>query len=291
MQIGIFYALGAHLCWSLFSIYFKAIQDIPSFEVLLHRMVWSLFFVTGLLAYQRRGKWLLPALKSPKVVLTFCASAIFLSINWFMYIWAVHADRVVDASLGYFINPLVNVLLGVLVLHERLRLLQWASILLAGLGVLWFTWQLGQLPWISLTLAFSFGLYGLIRKTAPLGALEGLGMETLLLFPLAASLLGWQIISGHSGFGGAAPGTQGLLLLAGPITSIPLLLFAAGARRLPLSLLGLLQYINPTIQLLLGVFLWHEPFSQTRLIGFSLIWIALLLYTLEGFMVSKYKKG
>ena len=291
MQIGIFYALGAHLCWSLFSIYFKAIQDIPSFEVLLHRMVWSLFFVTGLLVFQRRGTWLLPALKSPRIILTFCASAIFLSINWFIYIWAVHAERVVDASLGYFINPLVNVLLGVLVLNERLRRLQWASILLAGLGVLWFAWQLGQVPWISLTLASSFALYGLIRKTAPLGALEGLCMETLLLFPFAASLLGWQIVSGQSGFGSATPGTQGLLLLAGPITSIPLLLFAAGARRLPLSLLGLLQYINPTIQLLLGIFLWHEPFNQARLVGFALIWIALLLYTLEGFMVSTYKKG
>lgn len=291
MHTGIFYALGAHLCWSLFSIYFKILEDIPSLEVLLHRMVWSLVFLAGVLVYQRRGKWLIPALASPKTVLAFTASAILLSLNWFIYIWAVHAGRVVDASLGYFINPLVNILLGVLFLRERLRPAQWAAILLAACGVAWFTLQLGQLPWISLALAFCFGAYGLIRKTAMLGALEGLTMETLLLFPFSVSALVWLMITGQSSFVATTPGIQTLLLLAGPITSIPLLLFAAAARRLPLSLLGLLQYINPTIQLLLGVLLWHEPFNQARFIGFALIWIALLLYTAEGLIVSKLKKA
>lgn len=291
MHSGIFYALGAHLCWSLFSIYFKLLEDIAPLEVLLHRMVWSLLFLSGILVFLRRKDWLRPTLKSPRTLLVFGASACLLAINWFIYIWAVQAGRVVDASLGYFINPLVNVLLGVFFLHERLRPTQWASISLAASGVLWLAFQMGQIPWISLILAFSFAAYGLIRKTAHLGALEGLATETLLLFPFAASALLWLAGTGQSDFVGATSGIQILLLLAGPITSIPLLLFAAGARRLPLSTLGLLQYINPTIQLLLGIWLWHEPFSQVRFIGFALIWAALLLYTIEGFVVSKLKKA
>ncbi len=291
MNVGIFYAFGAHLCWSFFSIYFKLLGEIPSFEVLLHRMVWSLFFIIGVLVYLRRKAWILPTLKSPKTILTFAASATLLSINWFTYIWAVQSGRVVDASLGYFINPLVNVLLGVVFLHERLRPSQWIAISLAAGGVLWLTLQQGQPPWVSLVLAFSFATYGLIRKTAPLGALEGLATETLLLFPFAVSAMIWLIAKGHSGFLHATPGIQFLLLLAGPITSIPLLLFAAGARRISMTTLGLMQYVNPTIVLLLGVLLWHEPFSHNRLIGFVLIWTALALYSIEALFFEKFKKA
>lgn len=291
MNVGIFYALGAHLCWSFFSVYFKLLDEIPSFEVLLHRMVWSLFFIAMLLLILRRKSGLLPVRQSPQIVLKFAASAALLAINWFTYIWAVQSGRVIDASLGYFINPLVNVLLGVMFLHERLRPMQWIAIGLAGCGVLWLTIQQGQLPWVSLILAFSFGTYGLLRKTAPLGALEGLAMETLLLFPFAAVAMLWLIGKGESGFLHATPGIQFLLLLAGPITSIPLLMFAAGARRLSMTTLGLMQYINPTIVLLLGVWLWHEPFSQTRLAGFALIWTALLLYSAESLLFEKLKKA
>lgn len=291
MHSGIFYALGANLCWSLFSIYFKALESIAPLEILLHRMVWSLLFIAGLLVVIGRRDWLRPALKSRRNLSTFVCSAALLAINWFLYIWAVNVGRVVDASLGYFINPLVNVLLGVLFLHECLRPGQWIAIAIAMAGVLWFTLKLGELPWISLMLAFSFGAYGLIRKTASLGAIEGLAMETLLLFPLAATALLWLISQGQSGFVEASPGIRTLLVLAGPVTSIPLLLFAAGARRLTLTQLGLLQYINPTIQLMLGVWLWHEPFSPARLAGFALIWSALLIYTIEGFVVSKLKKA
>lgn len=291
MHAGILYTLGANLCWSLFSIYFKALESIAPLEILLHRMVWSLLFVAGLLVLAGRHKGWLEMLKSRRHLSTFVFSAGLLAINWFIYIWAVNGGMVVDASLGYFINPLVNVLLGVLFLHERLRPGQWFAIAIAAAGVLWFTLQMGQLPWVSLILALSFGAYGLIRKTAPLGALEGLAMETLLLFPLAAAALLWLISQGQSGFVDTTPGIRILLLLAGPVTSIPLLLFAAGARRLTLTQLGLLQYINPTIQLMLGVWLWHEPFSPARLAGFALIWSALLIYTIEGFVVSKLKKA
>lgn len=291
MHPGILYALGAHLFWSLFSIYFKILDSIPAHEVLLHRMVWSLVFLAVVLTIQRNWGWLTPALKNRKTLFTFAVSATLLSMNWFFYIWAVQAGKVVDASLGYFINPLVNVLLGVFFLRERLRPGQWLAIALAACGVLWFTVQLGQLPWVSLALAFSFGGYGLLRKTAPLGALEGLTLETLLLFPFSACALLYLMASGHSGFIPASPEIQSLLLAAGPITSVPLLFFAAAARRLPLSLMGMLQYINPTIQLLLGVVLWHEPFGQTRLVGFVFIWIALLLYTAEGVIVNKLKKS
>lgn len=291
MNIGIFYALGAHLCWSFFSIYFKLLAEIPSFEVLLHRMVWSLFFICAILFFLRRKEWLLPTLKSPRILLTFSASAALLAINWFTYIWAVQSGRVIDASLGYFINPLVNVLLGVMFLKEKLRPVQWSAITLAAAGVLWLTLQQGQLPWVSLILAFSFATYGLIRKTAPLGALEGLATETLLLFPFAASAMLWLMFHEQSGFLQSSPGIQFLLLLAGPITSIPLLMFAAGARRLSMTTLGLMQYINPTIVLLLGVLMWHEPFSQTRLAGFALIWAALLLYSAESLFFEKLKKA
>ncbi|KAF7598683.1 MAG: protein RarD [Candidatus Dactylopiibacterium carminicum] len=291
MQTGILYALAAHLCWSLFSIYFKALESVPPLEVLLHRMVWSLVFLAGVLTVQRNWGWLLPALRRRKLVAGFAASAVLLALNWFIYIWAVKAGRVVDASLGYFINPLVNVLFGVLFLRERLRVAQWFAIVLAASGVAWFAFRMGELPWISLALAFTFGGYGLLRKTASLGALEGLTLETLLLFPFSAGALLWFIGHGQSSFVVATPGIQALLLAAGPLTSIPLLMFAAGARRLPLSLLGLLQYINPTIQLLLGVWLWHEPFDNARLIGFALIWAALLFYTLESLFVSKLRRS
>ncbi|MCY1220046.1 Protein RarD [compost metagenome] len=200
------------------------------------------------------------------------------------------ANRVVDASLGYFINPLFSVLLGVVFLHERLRLVQWLSIAVAAAGVAWLTVAAGQLPWIALGLAASFGGYGLLRKTGALGALEGLSLETLLLFPLAAAALAWLFATGQDSFTHAAPGTQWLLLLAGPVTAVPLLFFAAGARRIPLSLLGLLQYTGPTLQLLLGVWLWNEPFPVQKQVGYALIWLSLALYAAEGLWMNTRQK-
>jgi len=282
MNTGILYAASAYALWGVFPLYFKSLQEIPPMEILLHRMVWSLVFVAIVLAVRKQWAWLGAVMRQPKVLAGFAASAVLLSSNWFIYIWAVNNGHVVESSLGYFINPLFNVLLGMLILRERLRPLQWAAVGIAALGVAWLTWHGGNLPWIALLLATTFALYGLLRKTAALGALEGLALETLLLFPLAFGYLMMLSSQGQNHFTAASGSTQLLLAAAGPITAIPLLLFATGARRIPLSLLGLLQYIGPTLQLLLGVWLYHEPFDGARLAGFALIWSALAVYTAEG---------
>lgn len=284
MQLGILYAASAYFLWGLFPLYFKQLQSVGALEIVLHRILWSAVFLLLVLAVRHQWTWLRALWHQPRVILRFFGSSLALSLNWWVYIWAVNNGHVVDGSLGYFINPLVNVLLGYLVLKERLRRGQWGAIGLAALGVLWLTYDAAQLPWIGLILAFSFGTYGLMRKTASLGALEGLSLETLLLAPFALAYWGWLILHGQSGAVSAPLSTQGWLLLAGPVTAIPLLLFAAGARRIPLSLLGLLQYIGPTLQLLLGVYLYHEPLQGHKLWGYGLIWLALLAYSLEGLM-------
>ncbi|SPK74087.1 Protein RarD [Cupriavidus taiwanensis] len=290
MQLGILYALLAYLSWGLLPLYIKSLPGIAPMEILLHRMVWSLVFLGLILAWRRQWAWLGQVVRDRRLLLSFAASAALLCANWFLYIWAVSANRVVDASLGYFINPLFSVLLGVVFLHERLRRVQWLAIAVAAAGVAWLTVAAGQLPWIALGLAASFGGYGLLRKTGALGALEGLSLETLLLFPLAAAALGWLFATGQDSFTHAAPGTQWLLLLAGPVTAVPLLFFAAGARRIPLSLLGLLQYTGPTLQLLLGVWLWHEPFPAQKQVGYALIWLSLALYAAEGLWMNARQK-
>jgi len=282
MNPGMLYALCAYMAWGSFPIYFKSLHDIAPLEILLHRMVWALGFLLIVLAVRRQWAWLSTTLRQPKVLAGFTASALLLSTNWFVYIWAVNHDRIIDASLGYFMTPLVNVLLGFLVLGERLRRLQWAAVFVAALGVAWLTWENGHLPWIGLTLGLTFGTYGLLRKTAKLGALEGLSLETLLLFPLAVLALAVMAWNGSNSFIHAPATSQWLLVAAGPITAVPLLLFATAARRIPLSTLGLLQYITPTLQLLVGVWLYHEPFSAARLLGFAAIWIALALYSADG---------
>ena len=282
MRNGMLLAAGAYTCWGLLPLYLKLLKDIPALEIMLHRILWSLVFVLILLAVRRQWTWLREVLSKPRVVAGFAASALLLSINWFLYIWAVNHDRTIDASLGYFINPLVNVLLGYVVLRERLRPVQWTAVAMAGAGVAWLTWQAGTLPWIGLTLAVTFGTYGLLRKIAPLGALEGLSLETMLLFPFAAACLAWMTSQGANHYAEASTLTELLLLAAGPITAVPLLMFAAGARRIPLSVLGLLQYIGPSLQLLLAVTLFGEPFPPARMVGFFIIWGALALYSAEG---------
>ncbi|HUL67815.1 MAG TPA: EamA family transporter RarD [Burkholderiaceae bacterium] len=281
MKRGVWYAVGAYLLWGVFPIYIKWLQEVPPVEILAHRMVWSLAFVTVLLTIQHHWKWLQTVAARPAILGRFAATATVVSVNWGVYIWAITSNRVVDASLGYFINPLVNVLLGALVLRERLRPVQWVAVAIAALGVVWLTVLAGTLPWIGLTLAISFGMYGLLRKTASLGALEGLTLETALLFPLAFSYLLWLASNHQNTFIESSAAMRWLLVAAGPVTAVPLLLFAAGARRIPLSLLGLLQYIGPTIQLLLGVWLYHEPFSAAKAAGYALIWAALALYSAE----------
>lgn len=281
MRGGIVQASLAYVIWGLFPLYFRLLQGVVALEVLAHRVVWSLVFLVGVLTVRRQWAWLGPAVRQPRVLGLFLASSALIATNWYVYIWAIGHGRVVDASLGYFITPLVNVLTGWLVLKERLRPLQWAAVATAAAGVAWLTWAQGTLPWIALILAASFSTYGLLRKTATLGALEGLTLETLLLGPLALAGLGWAITQGQADFPGATLDLQGLLVLTGPLTAVPLLLFAAGARRIPLSLLGMLQYIGPTIQLALGVWLFHEPFAGARAQGFVIIWVACALFSLE----------
>jgi chloramphenicol-sensitive protein RarD len=283
MNPGTLYASLAFLSWGLFPLYFHAISGVPATQILMHRVLWSIGFLFIVLTVRRQWKWLPQLLARPRAVARFAASSLLLTVNWLLYIWAVNNGHVIESSLGYFINPLVNIMLGYLFLHERLRRGQWAAIALAAAGVAWLTWQSGTVPWISLVLAFSFGGYGLMRKTASLGALEGLSFETMLLFPFAIAYFAWLSLHGQNAFITTdSDTTRWLLAGLGPTTAIPLLLFAAGARRIPLSVLGLLQYMSPSIQFLLGVAMFHEPFNAARLTGFVMIWGALALYAAEG---------
>ena len=283
MNIGIAYAALAFFCWGLFPLYFHALAAVAPMEILAHRMLWSLLFLVIVLTLRRQWRWLGQLRRQPRVIAHFVASALLLTANWGIYIGAVNHGHVIDASLGYFITPLVNVLLGLLVLKERLRRAQWIAIAIAAGGVAWLTWQAGAPPWIALALGATFGSYGLLRKTASLAALEGLSFETIILFPLALGYVWWLSAHGQNTFVNTPhDSTRWLLAAAGPITAVPLLMFAAGARRIPLSVLGLLQYLAPTMQMLLGLWFFHESFTAQRMAGFAVIWGALALYVAEG---------
>ena len=287
MNPGIVYATLAFVMWGLFPLYFHRIAAVPALEVILHRSAWSMLFVLGLLAALGRFDWLRTLRSQPRQIGSFALSALLLSGNWLLYVYAVQSGQVVEASLGYFINPIVSVLLGVLVLHERLNRVQWTAVALAAAGVLWLTALGGRLPWIALLLAVSFGLYGLMRKTSSLGALEGLALETMLMAPLVVPLLGWWTLRGSGALARGDAALSSWLIIGGPMTALPLLLFAAGARRLPLATVGLIQYVSPTIQLALGVWVFHEPFDRAKLLGFAFIWAALALYSADGWRRSR----
>lgn len=289
MNKGIVYAAGAYILWGLLPLYWKALHDVPSTQIVAHRLVWSLVFVGLALTLRRNWGWLGKAIRQPRVLLTFALSGALLTVNWLVYIWGVNAGFIVETSLGYFINPLVNVLLGFLILKERLRPAQWAALGVALAGVLYLTFSYGAFPWIALTLAFSFGIYGLIRKTAALNSAEGLFVETAVFFLPALGFLLLQESRGVGALGHLDATTTLLLIGAGAATSIPLILFAAGARRITLTTLGLLQYVAPTLQFLIGVVIYHEPFGAGRLVGFGLIWLALVLYTAESLIVHRRK--
>jgi chloramphenicol-sensitive protein RarD len=268
--------------WGFFPIYFKLLQDVSAMEILGNRIVWSFAFLAIIITLLKDWTNLRSLALRPRILITYAVSACLLSVNWLIYIWGVNSGFIVETSLGYFINPLLNVLLGVVFLHEKLRPMQWVPIGLAALGVAYLTVNYGQLPWIALALAFSFGLYGLVKKIAPLGSLHSLTIETgILLIPAALYLLLFSSrLTGTSG--GYDPQTYILLAGTGVITSVPLLLFGAAARRIDLTLLGVLQYVAPTCQFLLGVLVYDEPFTQARLVGFSFIWAALILFWAEG---------
>lgn len=246
-----------------------------------HRVVWSFLLMAAIIFFRREMKSLLAAV-TWRIFGLYLIAGTLLAINWVTYVWAVNAGFVVEASLGYFINPLVSVLLGVIFLRERLRPVQWLLVILAAAGVTYLTISTGKLPWISLVLALSFGMYGLMKKLTPLGSLKGLTLETAAVFLPALTFLIVEQIRGVGAFVNAGLGTTLLLAATGIVTAVPLIFFSAGTRLVPLTTIGLLQYVTPTAQFFLGVFVFKEPFSSDRIVGFVIIWIALILFTLEN---------
>jgi chloramphenicol-sensitive protein RarD len=280
----------AFAIWGLFPIYFHPLRQISAFQVIAHRVVWSCLFVLVWTAMRGELPTLRATLINRSVVWRLAVSATLISISWVVYVWAIMNGHVVESSLGYFINPLVNVLLGVALLSERLTRAQWTAVALAATGVAYLTIVAGSLPWIALTLAFSFGIYGLIRKIVKVESLPGLATETLVLLPFAVVYLLWCESAGTGALGHAGPAIAALLIGSGPLTAVALFLFAYGARLLPYSTVGVLQYIAPTLQLACGVFAFHERFERARAIGFALIWAALLIYAGEGLWLSRKRQ-
>lgn len=280
---GAAFAAAAYGLWGVFPIYFKAVASVPAIEVLAHRIVWTVVVMAMLLS-ARRGWWLrvITVFGNRRLLATLSVSATTLALNWGVFVWAVADGRVLECSLGYFINPLVSVLLAVFVLRERLRAPQWLAIGLAAAGVVYLIVAVDAPPWVGLTLAVSFGVYGLLRKMAPVDAVSGLFIEAAVLLPLAAGYLIWLAIAGGGAFGIGDPRLDLLLIAAGPITALPLILFVAGAHRIRLVTLGLLQYIAPTGHFLLAVLVYDEAFTMTRFIAFACIWTALVVYTVDA---------
>ena len=286
---GLLFALSAYGFWGLVPLYFKAVRSVPPLEVLAHRVVWSVPLVAILIWFL--GSWndVRAAIRSRRTLATLALSATLIATNWFTFIFGVTHDRILETSLGYYINPLVNVLLGMVFLRERLTRLQTVSVLLAAAGTLYLAISFGAIPWISLVVAFTFGFYGFLRKTVRVASIEGLLIETSLLFPLALGFLLLLAVRGTGAFGTAGTRIDVLLVLAGAVTSIPLIWFASGARRLPYSVLGLCQYVAPSITFLLAVFYYGEPFTHPHAVAFGCIWTALAIFTLD--MWQRQRRG
>jgi chloramphenicol-sensitive protein RarD len=281
-SLGFWYGMGAYASWGVFPLYWKLVAKVPVFQVISHRILWSAVLLVAYVALRGQLGDLRASIARPGVLKAYAFASLLIAINWGVFIWAVGAGRVVEASLGYFINPLLSVLLAVFVLGETLRPAQWASVAMAATGVLYLAVAHGHVPWISLLLATSFALYGLAKKRAPLGSVHGLTLETGLLTVPAAAYLAWSELQGEAALFHGAATTDALLLGAGAVTIVPLLLFASAAQRIPLLWIGLLQYIAPTLQLGIGVLVFGEPFEHDRLVGFSLVWAALVLFAVEG---------
>jgi chloramphenicol-sensitive protein RarD len=278
-RTGTVAAVTAFVMWGLFPLYWKTLAAVPALEVVAHRTAWGLVSVAIWVTLRNRWADVRAVASRPRTILRLAGSAVLIGLNWLLYIWAVIHDHIVEASLGYFVNPLVNVLLGVLVLRERLDRARWLAVALAVVGVTILTLWHGRLPWIALALAVSFGLYGLARKTVSADAVVGLLWETALLTPAAAAYLFALGMAGSGAFGPSEPGASALLALAGAVTAVPLVLFTLGARALPLSTVGLLQYVSPSLQFLLAVLVFREPFTPAHAATFACIWAALAILT------------
>lgn len=287
MNKGTLYAIGAYVSWGLLPVYWKWLRQVPAPQLLGHRILWSFLALFAVICLSRKWHAFRVATLHPAIIRTYVFAAVLIAINWLTYVWAVNAGFILETSLGYFINPLLSVLMGVIFLGERLRPWQWAPIGLATAGVLYLTFAYGTVPWIALTLAFSFAFYALVKKRAPLGSLYGLTLETGILFLPALISLSYVELAGKGAFLHSGALVELLLIGAGLMTTFPLLLFAAAAQRIPLSLIGILQYIAPTLQFLLGVLVYHEPFTHAQSVGFSCVWIALILFSLESFLAYR----
>jgi chloramphenicol-sensitive protein RarD len=287
---GVGYASAAFLIWGLSPIYWKVLRNIPAFEIIMHRVIWSFLFLIIILVFQRHLNELFAALKNRRTFLILFPTTILLGFNWFIYIWAVNNEHILQASLGYFINPLINVLLGMVFLRERLRPLQAVSLLLAVIGVLYLTFHYGAFPWIALSLAFAFGFYGLIRKVAPVSSLVGLSVEMLFLAVPAMAYIVFLDYNGTGALFHISIKIDLFLMGAAFLTALPLLLFTRGARRLNLSTLGFLQYLSPSCMFLLGVFLYNEPLLNAQILTFVLIWTALFIYSTDSAMYYRLSK-
>ncbi|MDB5705773.1 MAG: rarD [Sphingomonas bacterium] len=284
-RTGILLGVGAYALWGFLPLYLKLLTHVPAVQVLAHRIVWSAIMLAGVVLVLKRGRGILAA-ATRRTLLMLTASAFFIAVNWLVYIWAVQHEHVLDASLGYFINPLVNVALGVAVLGERVRRVQGVAIALAATGVAILAFESSGSLWISLVLAVSFGTYGLIRKVVAIDALGGLLIETLLLAPVALAVLFAAHAHGDSAFG-QDRATDGLLVIAGAVTAAPLLLFAAAARRMPYAALGLLQYVAPTLQFALAVFVFGEHLRPANIASFALIWVGLAVYATDSVRAAR----
>lgn len=285
-------AVSAFGLWGLIPVYFKAIDAVPAVEIIAHRVVWSALLLALVLLAARRWRAVQAAVLDRRLMRTLAASAGLIGVNWTIFVWAVNNDRVLETSLGYFINPLVNVLLGVVFLKERLRPGQWLAAALAAGGVGNLVIGYGALPWVAIALPVTFGLYGLLRKIARVDATTGLLVETTILSPIAVVYLAWLAASDGGAFLRAGPAVDLLLLASGPVTAVPMMCFAAAARRLKLSTLGFFQYLAPTLTFLLGVFVYHEPFDPARQLTFALIWLALAIYSVDSMIAGRaWRRG
>lgn len=290
LKTGVTYSFAAYFLWGILPLYWKLLNKIPAGEILAHRIIWSSIFILGLLIFQKRLPQLKEITKESKKMTWVILCTIFISINWFVFIWAVNSNRVVESSMGYYINPLVVVLLGVIVLKERLGLWQIVSLVLATIGVIIMTFSYGKIPWISLILAMSFGFYGLFKKLANVESILGLGLETFILAPISLVYIIYRQVSGLGSLGTISLNTTLILFCSGIATATPLLWFGQGAKRIPLSTLGFIQYLAPTISLIIGVFIFKEEFTTAHLISFGFIWLGLVIYSLSQTKAVKNMK-
>lgn len=287
MNKGILNGIAAYALWGFFPIYWKLLQQVPAMQVIGHRIGWSFILLSAFILFTKQSKEFRSAALTHRNIGIYAVAGVLLTINWLVYVWGVNAGFIVETSLGYFINPLLSVLLGVIFLRERLRLAQWIPVALAAAGVLYLTLAYGRPPWIALTLAFTFGFYGFVKKLAPLGSLYGLTLETGIVFPIALIYLAFVEFTNRGAFLHDGAPIDLLLIGAGLVTTIPLLMFASAAKQIPLTVVGILQYIAPTLQFLIGVFIYHETFDQSRLVGFGLVWLALIIFWVESYLANR----